>query len=431
MKEQWRQQMRQKMADYRQPAPEVSWDEIEGAVAKNKQKAKVVAMWPRRIAAVAVVLVTVGAGYYLLNREQTDIIEETAETLLKEGTIRQEPVVPQQQELSDFPLLAQAKRHVQEAIQKKKVETLSMFPIVEDTIGQKVSIVEEMPETQEPSPQETKAQQQPQTSSLPQPQPVFYPSDLKRSASSSKRLMAKVYLSNAMSGNSGYSFNGIVPEDYYKSYNAANCEEGSIGNYINPTTLPSDGTTAEIDGKLGSNLNPSSTVPVTEEAHHHQPIHFGLVLRYALNDRWSIEGGLSYALLTSDFRLSSGSYSADIEQRLSYIGVPLNVNYQLWGGRRFGVYASLGGMAEKMVKGKRHAVTQPAKIEEDASVSIRPLQFSVNGGLGAEFLFTDWLSLYAEPGVGYWFDNGSEVPTFYQDKPFSFNLNLGLRFTIK
>ena len=51
MKEQWKQQMRQKMADYKEPAPEVSWDEIEKALAANKQKAKTVAMWPRRIAA--------------------------------------------------------------------------------------------------------------------------------------------------------------------------------------------------------------------------------------------------------------------------------------------------------------------------------------------------------------------------------------------
>ena len=29
MKEEWKKQMQQKMADYRQPAPEVSWNEID------------------------------------------------------------------------------------------------------------------------------------------------------------------------------------------------------------------------------------------------------------------------------------------------------------------------------------------------------------------------------------------------------------------
>jgi hypothetical protein len=40
MKEQWRQHMQQKMADYRQPAPEVSWEKIDKALTSNKPKAK-------------------------------------------------------------------------------------------------------------------------------------------------------------------------------------------------------------------------------------------------------------------------------------------------------------------------------------------------------------------------------------------------------
>ena len=173
-------------------------------------------------------------------------------------------------------------------------------------------------------------------------------------------------------------------------------------------------------------------VPYHIDVNHHQPIRFGLLLRYAFNDRWSIESGLSYAQLSSNINYTFTSYIIEIEQRLKYIGIPVNVNYQLWSSRYFSVYASVGGMAEKMVEGKQHMVaTKPSKQVEDGSVSIRPLQFSVNGGMGAEFKLVDWMSLYAEPGVGYWFDNGSDVPTYYQDKPFSFNLNVGLRFTIK
>ena len=127
MKEQWRQQMRQKMADYKEPAPEVSWDEIEKAVAANGQQTKTIAMWPRRIAAAVVVLVTAGTGYYFLNRQQPEIAEETAETLLVEGTIKPEPVDPQPQETSDLPLLAQAKRQILQAIDKKKAEALSVY----------------------------------------------------------------------------------------------------------------------------------------------------------------------------------------------------------------------------------------------------------------------------------------------------------------
>ena len=88
-------------------------------------------------------------------------------------------------------------------------------------------------------------------------------------------------------------------------------------------------------------------------------------------------------------------------------------------------------MVEKMVKGRQQCKFEALNLESTESVSIRPLQFSVNGGFGAEFNLSPLFSIYAEPGVGYYFDNGSSIPTYYQDKPFSFNLNLGLRFNIK
>jgi len=439
MKEQWKQQMRQKMADYKEPAPEVSWDEIDKALAANKQKAKTVTMWPRRIAAAVVVLIMAGTGYYLLNREQQDIIEETAETRLIEGTIQQEPVIPQKEEVSDLPILAKAKHKIQQAIEEKKTEALSVIAVVEDSVEQLAQAVEEQSEVQVPESQEVKIQapepqgqlqEQPRKSSLPEAHPTIYPFDFKRSVSSGKRLMAKVYLSNVMSGN-------YVSTDLFY-YNPNKGYSGNDKNLlVEWMTSDTDTTTVQCRGSYPDKLSSRSSdgnnqEPVNENVHHHQPIRFGLLLRYAFNERWSIESGLSYALLTSDISLSSTSFKAEAEQRLTYIGIPVNVNYQLWSNRYFSVYASVGGMAEKMVKGKRHVeVTLPSRQEGEESVSIRPLQFSVNGGVGAEFKFVDWLSLYAEPGVGYWFDNGSDVPTYYQDKPFSFNLNVGLRFSIK
>ncbi len=446
MKEQWKQQMRQKMADYREPAPEVSWDEIEKALAANKQKAKTVTMWPRRIAAAVVVLVTAGAGYYLLNREQPEIAEETAETRLIEGTIIQEPVIPQKEEVSDLPILAKAKHKIQQAIEEKKTEALSVVAVVEDSVEQLAQAVEEQSEVQAPESQEVKIQapepqgqlqEQPRKSSLPEAHPTIYPFDFKRSASSGKRLMAKVYLSNTMSGNFGSTDMCYNNFPGYSSESDPSTDDPSTDVPLTDN-ITADTTTVQCRGSYPDKLSSRSSdgnnqEPVNENVrHHHQPIRFGLLLRYAFNERWSIESGLSYALLTSDISLSSTSFKAEAEQRLSYIGIPINVSYQIWGSRRFSVYASAGGMVEKMVKGKRYVeVISPTKKEKDESVSIRPLQFSVNGGVGAEFKFVDWLSLYAEPGVGYWFDNGSDVPTYYQDKPFSFNLNVGLRFSIK
>ena len=428
MEEQWIEELRQKLADFEQPAPEVSWEEIEKAVAAHNRQAKKVAMWPRRIAAAILVVVTGGVGYYLLNRQEPDVVQQMESVVSEQSGegIRQESVNPQQQ--TDNQTFASVRRQMRQAIKHLSIEndTIAVVAIADEaqTAVQKpeLQVLEiqepnievqstdsQASEVQSPETQEQKSEVHPQKKSFPEVQTI-YPSDIKRSPSSSKRLMAKVYLSNAMFGNSGNSFNERVP--VYSSF---------VGN---STQL------SEVDGIDMNNVETAE--PVEENVHHRQPIRFGLSLRYALNDKWSIDAGLSYTMLSSDFSFSATHYYAEVEQRLNYVGIPINVNYKLWSNRHFNVYASAGGIVEKMVKGKQHiVVTNPSKSERDESVSIGPLQLSINGAIGAEYQFVDWLSIYAEPGLGYYFDNGSSVPTFYQEKPLNFNLNLGLRLNIK
>ena len=139
---------------------------------------------------------------------------------------------------------------------------------------------------------------------------------------------------------------------------------------------------------------------------------FGLLLRYQLNERWGVESGLTYTRLSSDITTIINDVTTVTEQRLNYLGLPLNISYELWKSRYFGVYVTGGGTIEKCL---------------DAS----PWQFSLNGAAGAEYRLTDFFSLYAEPGIGYYFKDGSGTPTIYKDHPLNFNLSLGIRFNLK
>ena len=100
------------------------------------------------------------------------------------------------------------------------------------------------------------------------------------------------------------------------------------------------------------------------------------------------------------------------EQKLNYIGLPMNISYNLWKSRHFGLYVTAGGTIEK-------------------SLDTSPWQFSLNGAAGAEYKLTNIFSMYAEPGLGYYFKDGSTTSTIYQDHPLNFNLNIGLRFYLK
>ena len=413
MKEQWRQQMQQKMADYQQPAPEVSWDLLDKALATNKPKAKVVPMWMHRLAAAVVVgIVVVSAGYLVLrqqdedtmaivSQQKTDILpstetaEEAAEDVVatvKTNSTNQEALLT-----AHTPILRT--QDVQEA------EESATEQVEESTVSEP---------TQQTTPSTTATTQKESSPTKSHSATVIYPSDFqyKKTTTSvtASRLMAKAYLSNSMTGGA----------------NAMSLSTAiSYGENGGPdTNNPKEDT--------NSPLNPPTPIiqEKEERVSHRQPIRFGLTLCYRLNDQWSIESGLVYSRLSSDYTyLLGGVAYAHGEQKLNYLGIPLKVNHQLWNNRHFGVYVAAGGMMEKMIKGT-HQTTENGQ-EQTTDVSIRPLQFSVNGAIGMEYHLTNLTSIYAEPGVGYYFDNGSDVPTYYQEKPFSFNLNVGLRFSIK
>ena len=117
---------------------------------------------------------------------------------------------------------------------------------------------------------------------------------------------------------------------------------------------------------------------------------------------------------------------------LHYIGIPVNVSYDLFRWKRFQLYVTSGVLAEKCVSGKSETgyvidnSTRQSKTEE---VENKPFQFSINASAGIQLNITNAIGLYAEPGAIYYFNDGTEIQTIYKDKPWNFNLNLGLRFT--
>lgn len=159
------------------------------------------------------------------------------------------------------------------------------------------------------------------------------------------------------------------------------------------------------------------------KAHHAQPVKVGMSVGYALSDRWTIRTGLTYSYLSSDFT-TEGELTQT--QRLHYVGMPVSASYTLLRSQKAEVYATAGGEVEKLVKGTVSSVNR-----KNEKVNEKRPQFSMTGAIGGAYHFTPSLSVYAEPGVSYYFDNHSNVMNVYKDRPTSFSLNVGLRITIK
>ena len=175
-----------------------------------------------------------------------------------------------------------------------------------------------------------------------------------------------------------------------------------------------------------------ATDEVQTVSKHKQPVKVALSARYNLNDRWSLLSGLTYSWLSSEFTYQKRYETTTDKQTLHYVGIPLAVSYSFIKAKRLNVYVTAGGEAEKLVSG---TTKQFVKFEErvetnNISVKEKEMQFSVNTAVGAEFKLSNNISIFAEPGVGYYFNNGSNVDNVYKKSPTRFNLNAGFRVNL-
>lgn len=163
------------------------------------------------------------------------------------------------------------------------------------------------------------------------------------------------------------------------------------------------------------------------------PISFGAGVKIGFTDRWSVGTGLEYTLLVRDFY---GSYtevdsngstvvspvSDNVRNTQHYVGIPVNVFYNIVDSRYINFYAYAGGAVEKCLKDHyRLLEAQITHVEKAKGV-----QLSANLGIGVEFLLGNYLGLYIDPKLRYYFDNG-QPKSIRTAQPLMFGFEMGLR----
>ena len=159
-----------------------------------------------------------------------------------------------------------------------------------------------------------------------------------------------------------------------------------------------------------------------ERESHDQPISFGLTFSYPLTSRLSIGTGVVYTKLNSNFVTVMQNYQIHRHQTLHYVGIPLNLQFSVWRWHGLNTYLSAGGQADWNIKAKTSTDGVEQVMNKDR------MQWSIGGSLGVQYNILPQLGIYTEPGIRYYFDNGSDVSNFFKDKPTDFHLELGLRF---
>lgn len=161
---------------------------------------------------------------------------------------------------------------------------------------------------------------------------------------------------------------------------------------------------APTTGYSASQVSYARTV---SESKHHLPLRFGLSVQYELTPRLSLVSGIDYTYLWSEFSipLYQMVYKS---QKLHYLGIPLGLSWRCLSAGNLSLYISGQAMLEK-------------------SLNEKPWQWSASIAAGAEYRFTSHLGIFAEPSLGYYFDDGTNLQHYYKEHPTAPSIEFGLR----
>lgn len=167
-------------------------------------------------------------------------------------------------------------------------------------------------------------------------------------------------------------------------------------------------------------------VQTTDKTIYGIPVTIGANVRIGLSQKWSLGAGISYSLLTSKFYGSynegATSIGSDIRNSQHYIGIPVNVYYDIVSMNRVNFYAYAGGAVEKCVLNEYQVLLTSIthKVEAEG------VQLSANLGFGMEFLLGKHLGLYIDPSLRYYFSSG-QPSSIRTAQPLMLGFELGLR----
>lgn len=417
MKEDRLKDIRDKMSDYEAEVPQDLWSAIDSAVGRRQQKK----LWIRagRYAAAAVVVAAIGLGIYILQPDSSLVVHsESNPNTRTQASANNAPAVTSADanpgnnsaaeirasefEHTPYATLAEAKPVIVEGVEgtssmqiKSDGDSLNVHPVDSNE-----SASEAFTHSLPPISHEVK-----------QDKTVTYNSrqrdrQQQQEAYDSGRLAASIYTTAGTGGTSmqrytSFGLMGIDPGD-------ANWKDD-----------PYMGMLVTNKGHLAD-----------RRVRHRLPVHAGASIAYRINDRVSVETGIAYSYLSADIHEGSDSYYFAGEQSLHYVGIPVGVRIRAMSWKNFDIYVGAGFEADKCVSGtlkKSYVINGQTRDDGHESISIRPLQWSVNAGAGVQYNISSMVGIYAEPGLSYYFDNGSNIETIYSEKPLNFNLNIGLR----
>ena len=214
----------------------------------------------------------------------------------------------------------------------------------------------------------------------------------------------------------------------------------SVLGTIQSNTRP-EGPANKVRRTSGSFFVPAPTKPgISREGTEFSfglPVSAGIGLRYDFNPRWGIGTGVVYTNLSRSFlgdygkELEDGTiatlYDTDITNQQHYIGIPVNVFFNIVNTGNWNFHVRLDGMGEKLVD--NHFLIHDSSGDLHLHQKTEGLQFSAGVGVGLEFKFSPNVGIYFDPTLRYYF-NGNQPRSIRTIQPLRMDFEAGLRFSL-
>lgn len=403
MKEDWTDQLRQKLEGFEMTPPEGLWEDIckemgmpvEPASTSHKR-------WYWAVAAAILALVGFFAVYLYEDHSEPTVLTARSEIKPIESKDRTE-IEPKTEPKAEAP---QKARTSIKSMPSTKLTAVSTLEEPQEQVTTESEVIAETEVQTDPEVQTESVasiQEEEHQANEPTKSAIDYPVPTPEPQMRTKKPHEWAVGVNA----SGGVFSASTARGRWVGYNPTDPED-------------------QTDEK--SNTRRSYTTdyyPTTDYDWDHQiPIRLGLSVQYQLNDRLALISGISYTYLYSEWGkafLKNGGY----EQMLHYIGVPVGIAWRFWSSKHFHFYLSGTTLLEKCISFKY-------RWQEDQTVnSIRPWQFSIRVAVGAEYSFTPQFGFYLEPSLGCYFNDGSSLQHYYKERPFAPSIDFGLRLHLK
>ena len=223
----------------------------------------------------------------------------------------------------------------------------------------------------------------------------------------------------------------------HKTHRKGEFSMNILGN-IQSNTRPESPTSRmrRVSGNWGKSYTETG-VEEDPEFSFGLPFSAGVSLRYDFNPRWGIGTGIVYSNLSRSF---TGSYhevengilvknvsSGDITNLQHFIGVPVNVFFNIVNTGNWNVHVRMDGLAEKLLDNHYLVHTDDGDLHFHKKTD--GLQFSTGAGIGVEFKFSPNVGLYFDPTIRYYFDCG-QPRSIRTIQPVRLDVEAGLRFSL-